>query len=83
MNSIFQQGMKNHVLTFSLFFETALAVFLCYCPGMDKGLKFYPIFFNYWLPSLPFALLILILDELRKYTMRKHPGSWLEKNTYY
>jgi len=83
MNSIFQQGMKNNVLTFSLFFETALAIFLSYCPGMDKGLKMYPVYINYWFPSIPFALLILLLDELRKLYMRRNPGCWLEKNTYY
>jgi sodium/potassium-transporting ATPase subunit alpha len=42
-NSLFQQGMRNHVLTFGLFFETAVACFLCYTPGMDKGLRMYPL----------------------------------------
>ncbi len=41
-NSIVQQGMMNHNLTFSLYFETALAAFLAYCPGLDVGLKMYP-----------------------------------------
>lgn len=26
-------------MTFGLFFETALAAFLTYCPGLDKGLR--------------------------------------------
>ena len=42
-NSLFQQGMRNHALTFGLFFETALAAFLSYCPGMDKGLRMFPL----------------------------------------
>ncbi|GFS93279.1 hypothetical protein NPIL_588871, partial [Nephila pilipes] len=42
-NSILHQGMKNHVLNFGLVFETALAAFLSYCPGMDKGLRMYPL----------------------------------------
>ncbi|KAK3601218.1 hypothetical protein CHS0354_040401 [Potamilus streckersoni] len=37
--SLFQKGMKNHYLTFALFFETALAAFLTYCPGMEEALK--------------------------------------------
>ena len=42
-NSLFQQGMRNHALTFGLFFETALAAFLSYTPGMEKGLRMYPL----------------------------------------
>jgi sodium/potassium-transporting ATPase subunit alpha len=26
-------------MTFGLFFETALAAFMTYCPGLDKGLR--------------------------------------------
>ena len=40
-NSLFQQGLKNYMLNFGLFFETALAAFLSYTPGMDKGLRMY------------------------------------------
>ncbi|MGH0138731.1 UNVERIFIED_CONTAM: hypothetical protein FKN15_037131 [Acipenser sinensis] len=42
-NSVFQQGMKNNVLTLGLFEETALAAFLSYCPGMDVALRMYPL----------------------------------------
>lgn len=36
-------GMRNHVLNFGLLFETAMAAFLSYTPGMDKGLRMYPL----------------------------------------
>merc|ERR550519_226124 len=39
--SVFQQGMNNWILNFGLVFETCLAAFLSYTPGMDKGLKMY------------------------------------------
>ena len=42
-NSIVHQGMRNHVLNFGIFFETALAAFLSYTPGMEKGLRMYPL----------------------------------------
>lgn len=42
-NSIIHQGMRNWALNFGLVFETALAAFLSYCPGMDKGLRMYPL----------------------------------------
>merc|ERR1711912_94044 len=83
-NSVFQQGMKNHFLNFGLFFETCLAAFLSYCPGMDKGLRMYPLYFNWWLPALPFSVLIFCYDETRKYLLRRNgPGSWIERETYY
>jgi sodium/potassium-transporting ATPase subunit alpha len=82
-NSIFQQGIKNYMLNFGLVFETCLAAFLSYCPGMDKGIRMYPLKFNWWLPALPFSLSIFIYDEVRKYLLRRHPGGWLEQETYY
>ncbi|GFG38088.1 hypothetical protein Cfor_10924, partial [Coptotermes formosanus] len=42
-NSIVHQGMRNWALNFGLIFETALAAFLSYCPGMEKGLRMYPL----------------------------------------
>ena len=40
-NSLVQQGMSNWTLNFGLVFETALAAFMCYCPGLDNGLRMY------------------------------------------
>ncbi|GBM11683.1 Sodium/potassium-transporting ATPase subunit alpha [Araneus ventricosus] len=83
-NSLIHQGMTNHVLNFGLCFETALAAFLSYCPGMDRGLRMYPLKFQWWLIALPFSLLIFIYDEIRRYILRhRPPGSWIEKETYY
>ena len=82
-NSVFQQGMKNHFLNFGLIFETCLAAFLSYTPGMDKGLRMYPLKPTWWLPAMPFSLTIFIYDEVRKTLLRKNPGGWVEKETYY
>lgn len=82
-NSIIHQGMMNHHMTFGLFFETSLAAFLAYCPGLDKGLRMYPLRFTWWLAPMPFSLIIFIYDEVRKYLIRKYPGGWVELETYY
>merc|ERR1711893_112849 len=83
-NSLFQQGMRNNMMNFGLCFETALAAFLSYTPGMDKGLRMYPLAFSWWLPAIPFSLLIFCYDECRKYLLRRlGPGSWIERETYY
>ena len=82
-NSVFQQGMKNWMLNFGLLFETVLAAVLSYTPGMDKGLRMYPLKINWWIPALPFSLLIFVYDEVRKYILRRNPGGWVEEETYY
>ena len=82
-NSLFQQGLRNYMLNFGLFFETALAAFLSYTPGMDKGLRMYPLKINWWIPAIPFSVLIFAYDEIRKYLLRRNPGGWIEQETYY
>jgi len=82
-NSIFQQGMTNKPLNFGLFFETVLAAFLCYCPGLDVALRMRPIRWSWWFPAFPFSLAIWIYDETRRAIMRRNPGGWVEKETYY
>ncbi|XP_074105448.1 sodium/potassium-transporting ATPase subunit alpha isoform X2 [Cotesia typhae] len=82
-NSILHQGMRNWALNFGIVFETALAAFLSYTPGMDKGLRMYPLKFVWWLPAIPFMLAIFIYDETRRFYLRRNPGGWLEQETYY
>lgn len=77
------QGMKNWIMNFGLVFETLLAAFLSYTPGMDKGLKMYPLKINWWFIAVPFSILIFVFDEVRKYILRIRPGGWVEQETYY
>ena len=34
-------------------------------------------------PALSFSILIFVYDEVRKYIIRRYPGGWVEKETYY
>ncbi|EDO40680.1 predicted protein [Nematostella vectensis] len=82
-NSLFTQGMTNKFLNFGLFFETALAAFFSYTPGMSNGLRMYPLNWQWWFPAMPFSLIIWIYDECRRWILRRYPGCWLDKETYY
>ncbi|XP_067849038.1 sodium/potassium-transporting ATPase subunit alpha [Heptranchias perlo] len=82
-NSIFQQGMKNKILIFGLFEETALAAFLSYCPGTDIALRMYPLKPNWWFCAFPYSLIIFLYDEMRRFIIRRSPGGWVELETYY
>ncbi|KHJ83744.1 cation transporting ATPase, partial [Oesophagostomum dentatum] len=77
------QGMTNWTLNFGLVFETALAWFMCYCPGLDNGLRMYGLRFSWWFCALPFSILIFVYDEFRRYCIRRWPGGWVERETYY
>merc|ERR1712025_217477 len=81
--SVFQQGMKNHMLNFGLFFETALAALLQYTPGLNTGLRLRPMNATWWFIAFPFSLLIFLYDEMRRYLLRREPGGWVEQETYY
>uniref|UniRef100_A0AAY4BGX7 Sodium/potassium-transporting ATPase subunit alpha n=1 Tax=Denticeps clupeoides TaxID=299321 RepID=A0AAY4BGX7_9TELE len=76
-NSVFQQGMRNKILIFGLFAETALAAFLSYCPGMDVALRMYPLKVSWWFCAFPYSLLIFVYDEIRKFIIRRCPGGEL------
>ncbi|KAK2855133.1 hypothetical protein Q7C36_007002 [Tachysurus vachellii] len=82
-NSVFQQGMKNKILIFGLFEETALAALLSYCPGMDVALRMYPLKPSWWFCAFPYSFLIFVYDEIRKLLLRRNPGGWVERETYY
>jgi sodium/potassium-transporting ATPase subunit alpha len=51
--------------------------------GFDNDLYLFYFRFMWWLPALPFSIVILIYDEIRKYILRKYPGGWVEQETYY
>jgi sodium/potassium-transporting ATPase subunit alpha len=81
--SVFQQGMRNHMLNFGLFFETALAALIQYTPGLNTGLRLRPMNASWWFIAIPFSILIFVYDEMRRYLIRRNPGGWVESETYY
>ncbi|KAL7981114.1 hypothetical protein Chor_005348 [Crotalus horridus] len=82
--SVFQQGFfRNKILVIAIVFQICLGCFLCYCPGMPNIFNFMPIRFQWWLVPMPFGILIFVYDEIRKLGVRRHPGSWWDKELYY
>ncbi|OQV25202.1 Sodium/potassium-transporting ATPase subunit alpha-B [Hypsibius exemplaris] len=81
--SIFNYGMRNSVMNFALIFEFCFAMALIYTPGMEVALRFRPLQPLWFLPGLPFGLLVLFYDEMRKLIMRLDPGGFIDRETYY
>jgi len=73
--SIYHQGMRNSAMNFALLFETILAALLCYLPGVPDALGTRPLRLLHWVPAVPFAILIISYDEVRKLIMRRTSSS--------
>eukprot|EP00095_Tigriopus_kingsejongensis_P006796 snap_masked-scaffold1064_size65302-processed-gene-0.1 protein:Tk06796 transcript:snap_masked-scaffold1064_size65302-processed-gene-0.1-mRNA-1 annotation:"sodium potassium-transporting atpase subunit alpha-like isoform x2" len=79
--SIFQRGMGNWVLNFSIVFETLLALVIIYLPGLNDGLQLQYLSPVSWFPPLPFLIVLFGYEELKKAFIRKHPNTWIEHET--
>ncbi|CAF1421916.1 unnamed protein product [Rotaria sordida] len=82
-DSILQQNMNNLMLNVGMIFETILLAIISYIIYSNTALNTYSSKFGCWLPALSYVILILILDEVRKYIIRKHPGGVVDKETSY
>jgi sodium/potassium-transporting ATPase subunit alpha len=70
--SIFTLGIfSNRLVLAGIATEVALAAFIIYTPPGNSLFASAPIGVNVWLLLIPFALLLLISDETRKYFVRK------------
>ena len=97
MLSLVQQGMKNNAMNSALLFELMLAGLLLYFTPLNNALRTRPLPLSFWLIGMPYLILIIVYDEVRKYLMRKtskvtinaetkqvlRDAGWLERNTYY
>lgn len=81
--SVFQQGMTNWVLNIGIFIELTIAIIAVYCPGIRVFLQFEPISIDTLIPTLPFAVIIIVFDEVRRKLIRKYPGGLIDRETYY
>lgn len=55
-------------------FTSCNFLILLLIPGLDLALRTYPLNFTWWLPALPFSLIIWVYDEARRALLRKYPG---------
>jgi magnesium-transporting ATPase (P-type) len=72
MLSLFQQGISNSAVIVSLVAEILIAVGLVYIPVFHRGLNVRPLRLIEWVLALPFGVLILVYDEIRKSLIRRH-----------
>ena len=87
--SVYYQGMKNRVLYGGLASELALTFVLSGWIFLHKPLGSRDVhFFHYGLPAIPFSIVQMVWEELRKYIIRnqknpKNKPNWMTRNSYY
>ena len=84
VKSLFTEGIKNKVILMGLALMFGLASFLVYVPGVQSVFATNSLPYMYWLIPLPFTCLLITLEELRKYTIRRggEGSSIAQKLTY-
>ena len=69
--SVFTIGFfTNRMIFIGIAFELGLQLFIVYHPWGNRVFSTYPISFHTWLVLIPFALMLFIADETRKYVSR-------------
>lgn len=63
-------------------FTACLAAFFAFCPGVQSILASANVGWYIFI-MVPFAVLTLMVDELRKLCIRASPGGIIERLTYY
>eukprot|EP00198_Chlamydomonas_reinhardtii_P006957 XP_001696293.1 sodium/potassium-transporting ATPase alpha subunit [Chlamydomonas reinhardtii] len=82
--SLFQQGVKNNrFMLFGFVFEACLVVLISYVPPLNVVFSTGPLAGLHWLCGIPWFLLCFLYDETRKAAMRRSPGGWVERLTYW
>ncbi|CAD6184139.1 unnamed protein product [Caenorhabditis auriculariae] len=82
-NSLIMQGLENQVLNTSIIFTCLLSTFVLNTPYVNQWLGVNGIRLEVAFLSLPFALAIVLYDELRRYFIRRWPAGYVYKETYY
>uniref|UniRef100_A0A915Q4X1 Sodium/potassium-transporting ATPase subunit alpha n=1 Tax=Setaria digitata TaxID=48799 RepID=A0A915Q4X1_9BILA len=73
----------NWVLNMGLLFTALLSTFLLFTPYVNRVFGLTPIRLTWAMIPVPFAWLIFVYDEIRKYFCRTYPHGWLYRDTYY
>ncbi|CAB3406278.1 unnamed protein product [Caenorhabditis bovis] len=82
-NSLIMQGVENQVLNTSVIFTCFLCTFVLNTPLVNTVLGVQPFRIEVGFLALPFAFIIVLYDELRRYCVREFPNGYIYKETYY
>ncbi|EAR95708.2 Na,H/K antiporter P-type ATPase alpha subunit family protein (macronuclear) [Tetrahymena thermophila SB210] len=80
--SSFATSAVNYKIFQGIIFETCLAILLVLCPGVNTVFGGRPLdFFQFGCSGIPFSIMILCWEEIRKYLLRQN--RWFLKYSYW
>ena len=74
---------RNKIIIFAIISELILTVLLVYAPYVNETLKFREVRGEWWLMALPWGIMVLGGQELRKYLVRKYKKGFVVEEMYY
>lgn len=69
----------NWLLLPAIAFALVFAIFFLYVPKFHHVLQTAIIPAEYWFFPMAYGMSILVLDEARKFLVRRFPGSWVAR----
>lgn len=84
LQSIFTQGLFNNLfMLIAIHFEVALGLFLIYFRPINIAFMTRPVHPRFFILACINSVILFLVDELRRFIMRRNPGGFLERETYY
>eukprot|EP00798_Chlamydomonas_sp_ICE-L_P012784 gene12784-16042_t len=82
--SIVHQGMMgNRIVIYSIIFEIVIVILIVYAPPLNTVFTTEPLYGAHFFMGLPWALLLLTYDEIRKWHIRTFPGGFADRITFW
>ncbi|XP_063896359.1 sodium/potassium-transporting ATPase subunit alpha-like [Helicoverpa armigera] len=81
--SILKKGMRNHVLNISIIIDLLAATAVAYLPLCHELFSTETLSWHDFFLACPFSILMICMDETRRFIIRNNISKWLETETYY
>ncbi|XP_014367687.2 sodium/potassium-transporting ATPase subunit alpha-B [Papilio machaon] len=81
--SLIKKGMRNHVLNISIVVNLFAALLVTYFPLCHEVFNTESLLWYHFFLAIPFMVLMIVGDELRRYIIRNNISKWVEEETYY
>lgn len=76
---IFNKATQNLKLFPAILFALAMVFLWTYIPELQPVIGSSPVPVEHWFLPFAFGLFILLVDEVRKFFVRRNPDGWLAK----
>jgi len=76
---LFRRATRNFYLFPAIIFALLIAVFFLYVPKFQTVLGTAVVPVEHWFLPMAFGLGVLLLDEARKWAVRRNPSGWMSR----